>query len=100
MREPSKRRPSRRTAAESAPVATPAAVGRSWVVSAVKVSASYSSGPTSSNQPSVVPSMPRPRSSARTSGSTVPRSSPMTNAPWRLASTATMSSISGAGNRT
>ena len=94
IREPSKRRPRRRTAAESAPVTTPPP-WRSWVVSAVNVSGSYSAGPTSSNHPSVVPRMPRPRSSARTSGSTVPRSSPMTKAPWRLASTVTMSSSSG-----
>ena len=85
---------------EVAPDQSPATVGRSWVVTAARAWRGYSSGSPGSNHNRRYDSIPAAASRERTSPSTVPRSSPTTNAPARMLSRATMSSSSRPSNRT
>ena len=93
--------PAARWSALSSPDHTPATVGRSWVVMAASAWTGYSAW-----RGVLEPRHPHRQhagvvQAARTSGSTVPRSSPTTTAPARMLSTASTarSSSPGSGRR-
>ena len=71
-----------------------------WVPIDARHARGYCDGGASSNHTSRVPLRPRSAIAVRTSTSTVPRSSPITDAPARAASRQTRSTRSSAGIRT